>query len=99
MDTNINKKLNKLLQDTFKFNSLRKEQINVIKSIIDKKDLFVLMKTSGGKSLCFQLPALYSKGITVVISPLISLINDQVEKLRELHVSIILLLLILKYKL
>lgn len=75
-----------ILKKTFGYDSFRPGQADVVKSILDKKDVLVLMPTGAGKSICFQVPAIMSNGVTVVISPLISLIYDQVEDLRKLGV-------------
>jgi RecQ family ATP-dependent DNA helicase len=75
-----------ILKSIFNYNSFRIGQEEIIKHIQEGKDILVLMPTGAGKSLCFQLPAVMANGVTVVISPLISLIYDQVTALRELGV-------------
>jgi len=69
------------LKNFFGFNSFKDSQEIVIKNILDKKDTFVLMPTGGGKSLCFQLPALIQSGTAIVVSPLIALMKNQVDSI------------------
>ena len=77
---NLEKNLNKF----FGFKQFKGLQKPIIKNIIDNNDTFVLMPTGGGKSLCFQLPAIIKKGTAIVISPLIALMKNQVDLIRNM---------------
>ncbi|MCE2963162.1 MAG: RecQ family ATP-dependent DNA helicase [Chitinophagales bacterium] len=76
-------RLSELLQKNFGFNTFKGEQEKIIESILSGRDSFVLMPTGGGKSLCYQLPGIISEGTAVIISPLIALMKNQVDLVRN----------------
>jgi ATP-dependent DNA helicase RecQ len=79
--------LNNTLQKYFGYQEFKEGQKEVINSILNKQDTLAIMPTSGGKSLCYQLASIILKGTTIVISPLISLMQDQISSLDELGIS------------
>jgi len=79
----LKNRLKASLRDVFGIDALRPGQEEVIRSVLDGRDTLAVMPTGAGKSLCYQLPALELGGLTVVVSPLISLMKDQSDKLRE----------------
>jgi len=72
------------MRETFGLKKFRPGQEDVIRSVMEGHDTLAIMSTGAGKSLCYQLPALHLKGTTIIVSPLIALMKDQVEKLQEL---------------
>ena len=72
------------LKRIFGFSSFKGYQENVIRDILAGKNVMVIMPTGGGKSLCYQLPALISEGLTIIISPLIALMKNQVDAIRQM---------------
>ncbi len=75
-----------ILKNTFGYSEFRHNQADIIQSLLDGEDALALMPTGGGKSLCYQIPALLRDGVGVVISPLIALMQDQVDALRQLGI-------------
>jgi ATP-dependent DNA helicase RecQ len=76
-----------ILQKTYGYRSFRGEQAEIVEHVISGKNAFVLMPTGGGKSLCYQIPALIRPGVGIIISPLIALMQDQVEALKQLGIK------------
>jgi ATP-dependent DNA helicase RecQ len=75
--------LHQCLQEQFGFDSFKGNQEAIIKSLLAGKDTFVIKPTGGGKSLCYQLPAIISEGVAIIISPLIALMKNQVDLVRS----------------
>ncbi len=79
--------LHEILQRYFGYDDFRQHQEEIIAEMISGADAMVLMPTGGGKSLCFQIPALIRPGVGIVVSPLISLMADQGNALREAGIN------------
>jgi ATP-dependent DNA helicase RecQ len=78
----VDPKLLRELQDHFGFDGFKQNQGAIINSVLSGKDTFVIMPTGGGKSLCYQLPAMMSEGVAIIVSPLIALMKNQVDLMR-----------------
>jgi ATP-dependent DNA helicase RecQ len=79
--------LEQVLEKYFGFNSFRSNQKEIVEAALNNRDVLGVLPTGAGKSLCFQLPALISAGVTIICSPLISLMKDQVDQLKELGIA------------
>ncbi|MEI7815766.1 MAG: DEAD/DEAH box helicase, partial [Desulfuromonadales bacterium] len=77
----ITSTIHNTLKSTFGFNDFRPPQQDVIERVIAGEDVFLVMPTGGGKSLCYQIPAIHRDGVAIVVSPLIALMKDQVDAL------------------
>ena len=77
-----------LLKEKFGYSCFRPGQLEIIEAVIAKRNVLAVMPTGAGKSLCYQLPAIHSNQKTIVISPLIALMDDQVASLQELGVQV-----------
>src|ERR1041384_7752619 len=71
------------LQKYFGYDTFKGDQEAIIQNVLARKNTFVIMPTGGGKSMCYQLPALISEGVAIVVSPLIALMKNQVDAIRN----------------
>jgi ATP-dependent DNA helicase RecQ len=83
----MEKELHAILKEYWGFQSFRTVQLDIIKSVLNSSDTLALLPTGGGKSLCYQVPAIYKEGTCVVVTPLIALMKDQVSALKKRNVA------------
>ena len=83
----IDEELRDVLKKKFGFSNFKELQKDIIKNILDLNDSFVIMPTGGGKSLCYQLPAIIKDGTSIIVSPLIALMKNQVDAIRGISSS------------
>lgn len=88
-DDKLQKKYNKILKKKYGYDQLKELQFEIIKNVVNKNDVISLLPTSYGKSICYQMPFLITKKSVIVISPLISLMEDQVRELKEKDIDAI----------
>ncbi len=89
--TDLWQQINSTLKQFWGYDSFRYPQAEVIQSLLQSRDTLVVLPTGGGKSLCFQLPALVQEGLTLVVSPLVALMENQVKELQQRHLPAALL--------
>lgn len=88
MSSVVSNKIKDFLKLKFGYSSFRPDQLKIIENILDRNNILAVMPTGAGKSLCYQLPAVYSREKTIIISPLVALMDDQVAALSELGVKV-----------
>ncbi len=87
MEMQIDQQLYKTLSEVFRLSNFRPKQLEVIRTVLKDQDCLLVMPTGSGKSLCYQLPGLLRQGSTLIVSPLIALMDDQVQKLKYIGLS------------
>ena len=98
MSTNIKEDIHRLLKKYWGFDTFRSLQEDIIVSVLNGNDTLALLPTGGGKSICFQIPGLLVGGTTLVISPLVALMNDQVQNLKQKGISAVAISAAMPYK-